>query len=132
METLEDYLEYFVRHSLLEEDEIHAVGNNSCPYDELKVAFDGYGDDGEDKNSESYVIYIHKDSADEGFVFPEHDSNGLHVVHRPEEEAYVYAWYDKENDAIDIINVDETIGESELSTDFVKDILSTIYKRLVG
>ena len=31
-------------------------------------------DEGEDLNMESYAVYIHKEAASVGFVFPKHDS----------------------------------------------------------
>lgn len=129
METLEDYLEYFIKRSLLQEGEDRLIGENSCPYPELKVAFDGFADDGDDEDSESYVIYVHKNSLNDGFIFPEHISNGLHAIQRPNEEAYFYAWYDKITEKIEIINVDESLEESELSEDSIKKILIKLFKK---
>jgi len=87
------------------------IGEDLSPISEIKVAFDGYGDletqneDGEyeyvehgNTNMESYAIYIHKNSAKRGFVFPEHDTYsftfGNMVQHRPDEELCLYAWHE--------------------------------------
>lgn len=88
------------------------IGENISPISEIKIAFDGYGDlETEDENGEyeyvehgntdleSYAVYIHKNSAKRGFVFPEHEVHqftfGGMVQHRPEEEVCLFVWHAK-------------------------------------
>ena len=96
-------------------DEEPEIGENISPIKSIKMAFDGYGDppygyddletdvEGEyveqnNENMESYVIYIHKDSAKIDFEFPEHDvyafTFGSMIQHRPAEEVCLFAWHE--------------------------------------
>lgn len=111
------------------------IGENICDIPEIKIIFDGYGDlDGEtyveqgNKNMESYAIFIHKDSAKEGFEFPEHDMTPWGLIHRPAEEVCIYAWYDVENDDWEINGLYET-SEHEMTDGEVMNILETLDKR---
>jgi hypothetical protein len=40
--------------------------------------------EGGNKNLESYAIFIHKDSGQENFEFPEHDMTPWGLIHRPD------------------------------------------------
>ena len=111
------------------------IGENISDLPELKMIFDGYGDlDGEeyieggDKNMESYAIFIHKDSAQDDFEFPEHDMTPWCLIHRPSEEVCIHAWYDVENDEWFINSLEET-SEHDMSNQEVLEILKTLYKR---
>ena len=37
----------------------------------------------------SFALFVHKNSADNGFVFPEHDETPWAIVQRPEDEAII-------------------------------------------
>jgi hypothetical protein len=72
------------------------IGVNISPYPTVKLAFDGYGedDDGvEDLDRESYVVYIHRDAATPGFVFPEHERTAWAIVQRPADEVSHTVWF---------------------------------------
>jgi len=109
----DEIIEKLLRDSLRDPDYLE-IGEDISDIPEIKIIFDGYGDletedeyiEGGDKNNESYAIFIHKDSAQEDFEFPEHDSAaftfGSMIYHRPKEEVCIYAWYDVEDDQYSI------------------------------
>lgn len=127
------------------------IGEDISPISEIKIAFDGYGDletqneDGEyeyvehgNDNLESYAIYIHKDSAKRGFVFPEHDvyqfTFGGMVQHRPAEEVCLFAWhtYDEETNewSWDILPLEDRLSEDHTMTaEQVVEILEILVNR---
>jgi hypothetical protein len=127
------------------------IGDNISPISEIKVAFDGYGDletedaNGEyeyvehgNTNMESYAIYIHKDSARRGFVFPEHDTYsftfGNMVQHRPDEEVCLFAWHEfvEEEDAWrwHVIPLEDRLAEdNSLTAEQVMEILEVVVNR---
>jgi hypothetical protein len=122
------------------------IGRDISDISEIKIIFDGYGDlefynendeyrytEGGDINMESYAIFIHKDSAQEDFVFPEHENFsftfGSMIQHRPAEEVCIYAWYDVENDNWDILPLEERIEDTGLTIEEVMGILETLNKR---
>lgn len=111
------------------------IGENISDIPEVKIIFDGYGDlDGEeyieqgDKNSESYAIFIHKNSGQEGFEFPEHDMTPWCLIHRPNDEVCIYAWYDVEEDEW-TINELESTSEHKMTDEELMNILYTLEKR---
>jgi hypothetical protein len=117
------------------------IGENISNISEIKIIFDGYGDlededengeyrytEGGNKNMESYAIFIHKDSAQEGFEFPEHDTAWNMIIHRPKEEVCIYAWYDVENDYWEINGLFDT-SDHEMSDEEVMNILTTLDER---
>jgi hypothetical protein len=128
-QPLETYLKYFARKGLLDPGEDRIIGENSSACWEIKVAFDGYGGDHEDdENFESYVIYIHKKSADEDFLeFPEQKSNGFHIEHRSNDEAYAYYWYDVKNDEIELGNYEESFLKSQIPIEKINQILQLLF-----
>jgi hypothetical protein len=87
--------------------------------------FDGFGDDGDDESMASFALFVHKNSADNGFVFPEHDETPWAIVQRPEEEAIIYCWYNREEDDWEVLEP-ETENEDELSAEKIIDILSKV------
>jgi hypothetical protein len=121
-------------------------GENISDIPEVKIMFESYADkeleddDGNyvetiengDTNQECYCIFIHKDSGQEGFEFPEHDSYaftfGSLIQHRPAEEVCIYAWYDVKEDDWSINSLEET-SEHEMTNKQVMDILETLYSR---
>jgi len=127
------------------------IGEELSPISEIKVAFDGYGDleiedaNGEyeyvehgNTNMESHAIYIHKDSAKRGFVFPEHDTHsftfGNLVQHRPDEEVCLFAWHEfvEEEDAWrwHIIPLEDRLAEdNSLTAEQVMEILEVVVNR---
>lgn len=130
MANLETYIEYFARKGLLDEGEDRVVGENSSPCYEIKVAFDGYGgDDGGDKNIESYAMYVHKDSATKDFVFPDHEIGAYSVLHRPAEEVCIFYWYNVAEDTIDFSSYKENIADSKLPSEKLKRILELLYSK---
>ena len=131
-------------------DEEPDIGENISPIKEIKMAFDGYGDletevEGEyeyvehgNENLESYVVYIHKDSAKRGFEFPEHDvysfTFGSMVQHRPEEEVCLFAWheYDEEENewTWHIIPLEDRLSDDNAMTaEQVVEILEILVNR---
>ena len=117
------------------------IGHNISDIPEIKIIFDGYGaletkdengdydyiEDG-NKNMESYAIFIHKNSGQEHFEFPEHDMTPWALIHRPNEEVCIYAWYDVENDDWSINSLDET-SDHKMTDEEVMEILEILDKR---
>ena len=141
-----DYVKYdemLHRHldEMWRDEEALEIGENISNISEIKIIFDGYADleyyndDGDyryveagDTNMESYTIFIHKDSAKEGFVFPEHEFTPWGLIHRPKEEVCIYAWYDVEHDDWSINSLDET-SDHKMTDKQVMKILETLDKR---
>ena len=114
------------------------IGRDISDIPAVKIIFDGYGDlededengeyrytEGGNKNMESYALFIHKDSAQPDFVFPEHELSPWCLIHRPAEEVCIHIWYDVENDDWSINSLDETM-EHELTDEEVIEILRSL------
>ena len=128
-------------HWMWRDPEALVIGEDISDIPEVKIIFDGYGDlETEDengdyvyeergnKNMESYAIFIHKDSGQEDFQFPEHDQTPWALIHRPDEEVCIYAWYDVENNDWMINSLDET-SEHKMTDEEVIAILEILDKR---
>ena len=100
-------------------------GRAVSKYPQLKVLFDGFGDDGDDENMASFALFVHKNSADNGFVFPEHEETPWAIVQRPDEEAIIYCWYNREEEDWDILEP-ETENTDDLSPEQIIDILTKV------
>ena len=141
----DDIITTLVTSSWRDPDELE-IGEDISDIPEVKIIFDGYGDlededengeyrytEGGNINMESYAIFIHKDAAQEGFVFPEHESFsftfGSMIQHRSTEEVCIYAWYDVENDTWDILPLEDRIEDTGLTIQQVMSILETLNKR---
>ena len=135
-----EILENFLRSSWRIGDDLN-IGENISDLPQIKIIFDGYGDletedengeyeyiEGGNTNMESYAIFIHKNSGKEGFVFPEHDLTPWGLVHRPDEEVCIYAWYDVENNDWTINSLGET-SEHKMTDKKVMQILEILDKR---
>ena len=121
------------------------IGRDISDLPEVKITFEGYGDldeenmDGEYKyieggntNMESYAIFIHKDSLNEDFIFPQHDvfgfTFGSMIQHRPAEEVCIYAWYDVESKLWDILPLEDRLDDSNtMDENDVMKILEGLY-----
>jgi len=133
MPTIDEMLEYFLEEARVEAD-ILVIGRNISPFPELKIIFDGYGEDedtgDEDSNYESYAIFIHKDAFKKGFEFPEHESGGWTVIHRSDEEICLSAWYNNEESYWTLPDDwNDSIDGKELTVGLFEDILSKLYKK---
>ena len=148
---LDDIIDSLLSSSLIrfhvwqQPDELQ-IGEDISDVPEIKIIFDGYGDlededengeyrysEGGNKNMQSYAIFIHKDSAQEGFIFPEHESFsfsfGSMIQHRPAEEVCIYAWYDLETASWDILPLEERVEDTNLTVEQVMSILETLNER---
>lgn len=123
------------------DEESLEIGENISNISEIKIIFDGYADlededengeyryvEGGNKNLESYAIFIHKDSAQENFEFPEHEMTPWGLIHRPDEEVCIYAWYNVEEDEWEINGLYET-SEHKMTDAEVMEILETLDER---
>jgi hypothetical protein len=104
------------------------IGENISDVSKVKIIFDGYGyseetDEQDDKNLESYAIFIHKDSLTENFDFPEHDLTPWCLIHRPKEEVCIYAWHDVTEDTWDFSMLEEIVEHTEMKEEDVMRIL---------
>ena len=133
MPTADEMLEFFLEEARVEADSF-VIGEDFSPVPELKIIFDGFGEEEdtgeEDRNYESYAIFIHKDALKKGFVFPEHESGGWTVVHRSNEEICLSAWYNASEDYW-ILPEDWSvaINSKNLTVKQFEDILSKLYKK---
>ena len=124
---LDDLILQVVRASASEQiaEEEFEQGSDVSKYPQLKVMFDGFGDDGDDENMASFALFVHKNSADNGFVFPEHEETPWAIVQRPDEEAIIFCWYNREEEDWDILEP-ETENTDDLSPEQIIDILTKI------
>lgn len=110
------------------------IGEDISDLLEVKIIFDGYGyneetDEQDDKNMESYAIFIHKDALNEGFEFPPHELTPWALIHRPKEEVCIYAWYDVENDYWDILPLEDRLTDCAMSEEDVMNILEGLHAK---
>lgn len=110
------------------------IGYDVSDLREVKIIFDGYGyneetDEQDDKNMESYAIFIHKDALKEGFEFPPHELTPWALIHRPKEEVCIYAWYDVENDYWDILPLEDRLTDCAMSEEDVMNILEGLHAK---
>ena len=105
----------------------------------VKIIFDGYGmkewedengeyqcDEQGNKNAMSFAVFVHKNSLTE--EFEPHDLTPWCLIHRPKEEVCIYAWYDVEEDTMDIIPFEDN-NSTELDHDFIYDLIFKIAER---
>ena len=139
-ERYEEIIQNFLDVMWRDPDDLN-IGDDISDLPEIKIIFDGYGDletedengeyeyiEGGNTNMESYAIFIHKNSGQEGFEFPEHDTAWNMIIHRPKEEVCIYAWYDVENDEWSINSLYET-SEHTMTDEEVMEILEILKKR---
>jgi len=138
-----EILTNFLSDSMLEDQDDLVIGENISTAPEIKIIFDGFGDlETEDENGEyvyeeggnreieSYAIFIHKDSLTENFEFPEHEFSPWALIHRPNEEVCIYAWYSNENYEWDVQQLDDAIDNSNKMTgEEVMVILESLNKK---
>jgi hypothetical protein len=131
----EETLKIFL-HTMWRDPDCLEIGENISDTPEIKIIFESYGcneetNEQDDKNMECYAIFIHKDSAQEGFEFPEHETTPWCLIHRPDEEVCIFAWYDVENDDWCINSLEET-SEHKMTNQEVVQILKTLRERYCG
>ena len=109
--------------------EYHACGDFP---DEIKILFDGYseteeGEDDESARETCYAVFVHRRSAEEGFVFPEHETLRGLVVHRPSEETSFSVWVNAQDEVTDISELDEP-----KDYEWVGDVILAVQRRYDG
>ena len=98
----------------------------------VKIIFDGYGYDEEtdeenaDENTMSFAVFVHKNSLTE--EFKPHDQTPWALIHRPKEECCIWAWYDANEDVVEVIPFEDN-NSTELDHDFVTDLIFKIHER---
>jgi len=115
-------------HSMWRVPDCLKIGENISDVSEVKIIFDGYGyneetDEQDNKNLESYAIFIHKDSLTEDFEFPEHDTTPWALIHRPKEEVCIFAWHDVTEDTWGMQMLEEIVENTTMKEDDVMRIL---------
>jgi hypothetical protein len=136
MKDFEDYIKCHLETMWRDPDDL-VIGDNISDIPEVKIIFDGYGDletdddyvEGGNKNMESYAIFIHKDSGNEDFEFPEHQLTAWALIHRPKEEVCIYAWYDVEQDYWEILPLEDRLDGCSMTEEQVMEILDTLHTR---
>ena len=132
--TFEELLQHHLDDMYHDSDEGSEIGENVSSVEEMKIIFDGYGyneetNDEDNKNMESFAIFIHKGAAEEGFVFPEHDMTPWALIHRPNEEVCIWAWHDVTNDSWDILPLEDRLEDVDMTEEEVMNILEVLHKR---
>ena len=133
MPSPDEILEYFLEQARVEADDF-TVGEDISPIPELKIIFDGFGEDDdtgeEDRHNESYALFIHKDALKKGFVFPHHDNAPWALIHRPDQEICLSAWYNaNENYWTLPDDWHDSINADGLTVELFEDILSKLYEK---
>jgi hypothetical protein len=133
MPTSDEMLEYFLEDARTGADDF-TVGEDISPIPELKIIFDGFGEDEdtgeEDRHKESYALFIHKDALEKEFVFPQHDNAPWALIHRPDQEICLSAWYDaSENYWTLPDDWNDSINSDGLTVELFEDILSKLYEK---
>jgi hypothetical protein len=123
------------------------IGENISPLKEIKIAFDGYGvtettdengeityEEGTNEDLESFAIFIHKNSGQRRFEFPEHEvysfTFGNMIQHRPKEEVCIYVWNDKVLDCFHVNPIEDSLTEdSGITAEMVMTILQKLYDK---
>jgi hypothetical protein len=130
-ERYEKLVEGLLRNSVEEHDPDDAViGENISPYPEVKIIFDGFGYNSEtdeengDTNTESYAVFVHQNSGEDSFEFPEHEMTPWCLIHRPNEEVCIYTWLDISKDFWEIIPVETCTTGPSFET--IMDILEKL------
>jgi hypothetical protein len=103
--------------------------------DPFKVMFDSYQEDdgfeeGVDRNLLCYVVFIHRDCLKDGFVFPEHETIGGYIRHRPKEEAALIGWFNRSEETWDWMPLES--NHTELSSQEVMALLEGIWGKYWG
>lgn len=114
------------------EDDLYP-GNESgdTPFG-VKIIFDGFGyneetdEENADKNTQSFAVFVHKNSLTE--EFPPHELTPWALIHRPKEEVCIWAWYDVDADLVDIIPFEDN-NSTELDPKFVSELILKIHQR---
>jgi len=135
-EKIDKVLKYLVDSMWYDVDNLE-IGENISDCPEVKIIFDGYGDldneetgeyiEGGNKNMESYAIFIHKNSAELDFEFPEHEMTPWALIHRPDEEICFWAWHDVENDSWEFSMIDDT--SSNLNEETLIELFDALYEK---
>lgn len=129
-----EILQNFMEDSWRDPDDLE-IGRNISDDPEVKIIFDGYGyneetDEQDDKNMESYAIFIHKNALTEGFEFPEHDMTPWCLIHRPKDEVCIYAWYDVSNNSWEFLPLEDRLTEdNSMNESDVMIILEGLYDK---
>jgi len=141
-EVIEEWVRIF--YSTMDEDAVDEEdlqpGDESgeAPFG-VKIIFDGYGmkewedengeyqcDEQGNKNMMSFAVFVHQNSLTE--EFPPHDLTPWALIHRPKEEVCIYAWFDLEEDQVDIIPFEDN-NSTELDHEFITDLIFKIQER---
>jgi hypothetical protein len=129
-EVIEGWVRTFI--STMDDGWLEPGDESGVAPDGVKIIFDGYGydeltdEENADENMMSFAVFVHKNSLTEDF--PAHDLTPWALIHRPKEEVCIYAWYDVENDEVDIIPFEDN-HSTELDVDFVTDLIYKIEER---
>jgi hypothetical protein len=99
----------------------------------IKIIFDGYGEDDDgnpDLATESYAVFIHRDSLDNE-DFPEHEKTPWALVHRPKEEVCIWCWYDANTGDVDVIPFEDN-NSTELDPDYITTLIFELDEKYYG
>lgn len=124
--TIEDWVLRSISSNVVDLPE---VGENISVIPEIKIAFEGYqeDDDGiEDLNEQSFAVYIHKNSGDEDFIFPEHEKTAWSVVQRPAEEICHFVWVSVDSGECAGPSIQDSASNSSIDSALIEEIIKTL------
>jgi hypothetical protein len=132
MATRDEMLSFLLLEAIYSDENCEVRGENISPFPEVKIMFEQYGvddDDEEDTSQKCYSIFVHKNSGEEKFSFPPHESSFGLVNHREDQEVYFRAWYDNGEDVLSLNDTDEAISESEIAPEVIDEVIFNLYSR---
>ncbi|MBP6132264.1 hypothetical protein [Thauera sp.] len=103
-----------------------------CP-DAISIVFDGYSESDEEEGLEEalrkrcYAVFVHKQSATERFVFPEHDTIHRWILHRPDVEACFYVWLRADGQVEFITQLDNAADEA-----WAREVIMALWRKERG
>jgi hypothetical protein len=105
------------------------IGENIRTHPAIKIAFDGYAEDDngiEDLDRESYAVYIHRDAATPGFVFPKHGRTAWAIVQRPADEVCHTVWFNAAEGYFDGPSLADSCAGSAIDLAVIENIVKTL------
>jgi hypothetical protein len=138
-EVVEGWIRDFINTMDEDDDSLYPGNDSGYKPNGVKIIFDGFGileyedengnyvcEENGDKNIMSFAVFVHKNSLTE--EFPPHEITPWALIHRPKEECCIYAWFNRDDDVVDIIPFEDN-NSTELDTKFVTDLIFEIQKR---
>jgi hypothetical protein len=95
----------------------------------IKIMFDGYGfnektNDNDDLDVLTFAVFIHRNCLD-GNGFPDHETTPWGIVHRPDQEICIFAYYEKNTKSIDVVPFEDG-NNTKLSNALIYQLINNV------